>query len=151
LEEERLMQNKDGIQKGPQDHAEGQHGSKTHSKFLEQLHSTSNGAGKNGSNGGAPLPSDKNKAHHNSAHRLFEAREQHDEAEKNSEKTRLNREIERHHVPPGEPIENVVKVVPPQVLAKARPLEEVAKVIPPPKLEEILHPQKPAKIPPHSD
>ncbi len=116
------MQNKDGIQKGPQDHAEGQHGSKTHSKFLEQLHT--NGARKNGSNGEAPLPSEKHKAHHNSAHRLFETREQHDEAEKNSEKTRLNREIERHHVPPGELIENVMKIVPPQVLAKARPLDE---------------------------
>jgi hypothetical protein len=29
---------KEGRQKGPQDHAEGQHGSKTHSRFLEQLH-----------------------------------------------------------------------------------------------------------------
>ena len=143
------MQNRDGIQKGPQDHAEGQHGSKTHSKFLEQLHS-GNGTVRNGDNGDAVLPSDKHKAHHNSAHRLFEQREQHDEAEKNSEKTRLHREIERHHVPPGEPIETVVEVVPPQVLAKARPIEEVAKVIPPQKLEEILHPVKPAKIPPHS-
>ena len=29
---------KEGRQKGAQDHAEGQHGSKTHSRFLEQLH-----------------------------------------------------------------------------------------------------------------
>jgi hypothetical protein len=29
---------KEGRQKGPQDHAEGQHGSETHSRFLEQLH-----------------------------------------------------------------------------------------------------------------
>jgi hypothetical protein len=29
---------KEGRQKGPQDHAEGQHGSKTHARFLEQLH-----------------------------------------------------------------------------------------------------------------
>ena len=92
------MQNKDGVQKGPQDHAEGQHGSKTHSKFLEQL--------KNG-NGSAPAdsanglePTKKNPAHHNSAHRLFEQRQQHDEAEKNSEKTRLSREIERRHLDP---------------------------------------------------
>jgi hypothetical protein len=144
------MQNRDGIQKGPQDHAEGQHGSKTHSKFLEQLHNGSNGTRQNGTNGDAPLPSEKHKAHHNSAHRLFEAREQHDEAEKNSEKTRLNREIERHHVPLGEPIENVVKLVPPQVLAKARPIEEVAKVIPPEKLAEALNSGKPPKIPPRS-
>ncbi|HEV7837626.1 MAG TPA: hypothetical protein VGO75_06100 [Gemmatimonadaceae bacterium] len=94
------MQNKDGVQKGPQDHAEGQHGSKTHNKFLEQL--------KNGNaNGVTPEkpangvePSLKNPAHHNSAHRLFEQRQQHDEAEKNSEKTRLNREIERRHLDP---------------------------------------------------
>ena len=95
------MQNKDGVQKGPQDHAEGQHGSKTHSKFLEQL---KNGSG----NGNGTAPEDsanaaepkKNPAHHNAAHRLFEQRQQHDEAEKNSEKTRLNREIERRHLDP---------------------------------------------------
>ena len=29
---------KQGHQKGAQDHAEGQHGSRTHSRFLEQLH-----------------------------------------------------------------------------------------------------------------
>ena len=88
------MQNKDGIQKGPQDHAEGQHGSKTHSKFIEQLHS---------SNGTTEEVIDepqrpKNLAHHNAAHRLFEERQQHDAAERNSEKTRLNREIERRHL-----------------------------------------------------
>jgi hypothetical protein len=92
------MQNRDGVQKGPQDHAEGQHGSKTHSKFLEQLHT------------GIPTPPDeqdqtpldsrKNLAHHNAAHRLFEQRQQHDEAEKNSEKTRLHREVERRHLDP---------------------------------------------------
>jgi hypothetical protein len=94
------MQNRDGVQKGPQDHAEGQHGSKTHSKFLEQLHNGND-------NGNAPEPSPnpleprKNPAHHNAAHRLFEERAQHDEAEKNSEKTRLHREIERRHLDPN--------------------------------------------------
>ena len=29
--------------------------------------------------------------------RLFEGREQHDEADKNSEKTRLARDVQRHH------------------------------------------------------
>jgi hypothetical protein len=95
------MQNKDGVQKGPQDHAEGQHGSKTHEKFLEQL-KNGNGTG----NGTKPeasaneLEPKKHNAHHNAAHRLFEQRQQHDEAEKNSEKTRLNREIERRHLDP---------------------------------------------------
>jgi hypothetical protein len=93
------MQNKDGIQKGPQDHAEGQHGSKTHSKFLEQL-KNGNGATPEASANGVE-PSQKNPAHHNAAHRLFEQRQQHDEAEKNSEKTRLNREVERRHLDPN--------------------------------------------------
>jgi hypothetical protein len=93
------MQNKDGVQKGPQDHAEGQHGSKTHNKFLEQL-KTGNGNGTPPEASENGLPSKKNPAHHNSAHRLFEQRQQHDEAEKNSEKTRLNREIERRHLDP---------------------------------------------------
>jgi hypothetical protein len=90
------MQNRDGVQKGPQDHAEGQHGSKTHSKFLEQLHSSSNGAQAEEDLAGSEPP--KNPAHHNAAHRLFEQRQQHDEAEKNSEKTRLHREVERRHL-----------------------------------------------------
>jgi len=90
-EEASLMQNSEGVQKGPQDHAEGQHGSKTHSKFLEQLHSA------NGANGEAQIePTLKNPGHHNAVHRLTEDREQHDEAEKRSEKTRLHRAIERH-------------------------------------------------------
>ena len=93
------MQNRDGVQKGPQDHAEGQHGSKTHSKFIEQLHS-GNGSQPEESQNGAERP--KNLAHHNAAHRLFEDRQQHDAAEKNSEKTRLNREIERRRLDPDQ-------------------------------------------------
>ena len=93
------MQNRDGVQKGPQDHAEGQHGSKTRSKILEQLHSG------NGVKPAPPAPNpletpSKNGTHHTAAHRLFEERQQHDEAEKNSEKTRLHREIERRHLDP---------------------------------------------------
>jgi hypothetical protein len=88
------MQNKDGIQKGPQDHAEGQHGSKTHSKFIEQLHSHANGPA---AEPGAVVGHEPRHhiAHHNAEPRLFGDREQHDEAEKNSEKTRLHRELER--------------------------------------------------------
>ncbi|MDQ6769565.1 MAG: hypothetical protein M3Z54_06220 [Gemmatimonadota bacterium] len=91
------MQNRDGVQKGPQDHAEGQHGAKTRSKILEQLHSGNGAVKPNTPNGVEPH---KDLAHHNAAHRLFEERQQHDEAEKNSEKTRLNREIERRHLDP---------------------------------------------------
>lgn len=32
------MENRDGKQKGPQEHAEGQHGERTHARFLEQIH-----------------------------------------------------------------------------------------------------------------
>jgi len=83
------MQNKNGKQKGPQDHAEGEHGSKTRSKILEQLHS-----GK-----GAVQRPNNNGADHNGAHRLVEDRKQHDQGEKKSEKTRLNREVERGKIP----------------------------------------------------
>jgi hypothetical protein len=91
------MQNRDGVQKGPQDHAEGQHGTKTRTKILEQLQS---GNGVKPEPPPNPLDPTKTDAHHNSAHRLFEERQQHDEAEKNSEKTRLHREIERRHLDP---------------------------------------------------
>jgi len=94
------MQNRDGVQKGPQDHAEGQHGSKTRGKILEQLHS-GNGNGTVPEIPPDPLEPTKSIAHHNAAHRLFEARQQHDEAEKNSEKTRLHREVERRHLDPN--------------------------------------------------
>lgn len=98
------MQNRDGVQKGPQDHAEGQHGSKTRDKILEQLHSgNGNGAKSDTTPEAPPDPAQppKSPAHHNAAHRLFEERQQHDEAEKNSEKTRLNREVERRHLDPN--------------------------------------------------
>jgi len=32
------METRDGQQKGPQQHAEGQQGEKAHSRFLEQIH-----------------------------------------------------------------------------------------------------------------
>ena len=32
------METRDGRQKGPQEHAEGQHGEKAHARFLEELH-----------------------------------------------------------------------------------------------------------------
>jgi len=88
------MQNKDGIQKGPQDHAEGQHGSKTHSKFIEQLHSHANGAVTPDATPSGDEQSHRG-AHHNAPKRLFGDRQQHDAAEKRSEKTRLHRELER--------------------------------------------------------
>lgn len=81
------MQNSDGNQKGPQDHAEGGHGEKTRNKILEQLHS-----GNHRKNG-------KESHEHPGSHRLVAERKQHDAAEKRSEKTRLSRDIERHRLP----------------------------------------------------
>lgn len=82
-----------GKQKGAQAHAEGQHGEKTHGRFLEELHA-----------GGPEERSDveqRNRAQRDDhppdgEHRLFERRDQYDEAEMESEKNRLARDIERH-------------------------------------------------------
>jgi hypothetical protein len=75
---------KDGhIQKGAQAHAEGQHGEKTHKAFLESRktrtdeESATEGITERGSPYGATADDGR--------HRLSEDREQHDEAEKNSE------------------------------------------------------------------
>ena len=65
-----------GRQKGPQQHAEGQHGKKTHARFIEQLQE------------GRPRDRSERVEAHPGVQRLREDREQHDEAEKNSEKTR---------------------------------------------------------------
>ena len=71
-------------QKGPQVHAEGQHGAKTHARIIEQLHARP-----------AEEPLEKRvegkrrKAANEGKRRLVEDRQQHDEAEKNSERTRL--------------------------------------------------------------
>jgi hypothetical protein len=72
----------DGHIKGAAPHAEGQHGEKTHAEFLESRKgmtddSATEGTAERGSPYGA-TPSD-------GRHRLSEDREQHDEAEKNSE------------------------------------------------------------------
>jgi hypothetical protein len=71
-------------QKGAQAHAEGQQGEKTHARFLEQQQ------------GGTHRESREERAEHDrdlaskkGGRRLVEDREQHDEAEKNSEHTQL--------------------------------------------------------------
>jgi len=86
-----MAKSKDGHQQGGQEHAEGQHGDKTHSEFIEELHGKHGGSeesegapqGHNDSDVyGRPTPGN---------HRLQENREQHDEADKNSEANRLRR------------------------------------------------------------
>ena len=71
-------------QKGAQEHAEGQHGSKTHQHFLQNLQQKLE-----------PVDDNVIARDTKGKHRLFEDREQHDEADKNSEKTRLGLELER--------------------------------------------------------
>ena len=73
-------------QPGPQQHAEGMHGERTHSRFIEQLHE-----------GSAPRKATEG-ADVEGHHRLHQDREQHDEAEKNAEKVEAMREIRRGRV-----------------------------------------------------
>lgn len=75
-----------GNQKGAQRHAEGQQGPKTTRRQIEQLESGSSGET---ARQDAQHPAD-------GKHRLFEQREQHDEADLNSEKNRLSRDIAAH-------------------------------------------------------
>jgi hypothetical protein len=74
-------------QKGQQRHAEGMHGPKARARLLEQLES-----------GESREPRAAPSADHGTEgkHRLFEQREQHDEADRNSEKNRLSRDISAH-------------------------------------------------------
>ena len=73
------MGNRKIRQPGPQRHAEGQHGEKTHRRFIEQL-----------SEGGASAKSiDRHDV--DGHHRLHRDRHQHDEAEKSSEKVEAMR------------------------------------------------------------
>lgn len=101
-----------GNQKGAQQHAEGQHGDRT----LEALEQANNsdaaheGAAANKSQRAANDPNREGKRSELAAelheqmierggdgkHRLFEGREQIEEAEQRSEKTRLSRDANRH-------------------------------------------------------
>ena len=86
------MQNRDGRQKGAQEHAEGQQGAKAHSRFIESLHE-----------GSEPAPIELRTSSADGSHRLHEDHEQHDEAEKNSEKNRLEREVKRNRIDESSP------------------------------------------------
>ena len=72
---------------GPQYHAEGQHGSRTHRRFIEMLQES------------APTPDaapEQTETGPFEGHqRLHQDREQHDEAEKGSEKVEALKEIQR--------------------------------------------------------
>jgi hypothetical protein len=78
------MGKRDGQQKGPQQHAEGQHGARAHSRFIEEIQQPVDRDA-----GAASIP---NVMHSGEGkHRLEEDRQQHDEADKNSERNRQRR------------------------------------------------------------
>lgn len=99
-----------GKQKGAQQHAEGQHGEKARARFLEEINNDGEGSAnqgqraandphRGGSEAGIAEVHERELSafgEHDGRHRLVEQREQSDEAEKNSEKTRLSRDIDRH-------------------------------------------------------
>jgi hypothetical protein len=68
---------------GPQRHAEGDHGERTHRRFIEQLQE------------GVVVPKQTDGPPVEGHHRLHQDRQQHDEAEKTSEKVEAMREIRR--------------------------------------------------------
>ena len=80
-----------GDQKGPQQHAEGQHGDKTHDRLVEQRNE-----------GRSRERSEQGMNAQPGGHRLHEDREQHDEAEKNSEKNRLATDADRGKADPDD-------------------------------------------------
>ena len=77
-----------GEQKGPQVHAEGAHGDKTHRAILEQLR-----AGPHEEPVTVIKARKRAEAASQGKRRLVEARTQHDAAEKNSEQDRLHRDV----------------------------------------------------------
>ena len=88
-----------GEQQGATNHAPGLHGDKTTARLAE-ISQTSNP--EVGETGPRYDPSEiRTHDHADGKSRLFEDREQHDEADKNSEKTRLARDIDRHGHGPG--------------------------------------------------
>lgn len=83
-----------GNQAAAQKHAEGQHGQKT-IEFLQKQHVERSGTA---SRDGGPEYDPREIRQHDTPgkKRLFEDREQHDDADKLSEKTRLARDDDRH-------------------------------------------------------
>jgi hypothetical protein len=95
-----MGKNKDnnGVQQGPVDHANSLHGKKTLSRLNELTNSSDPERGRTGQQ----FDPEKTREHnHPGGNRLFEDRQQHDDADQQSEKTRLARDIERHHHGPG--------------------------------------------------
>lgn len=75
-------------QKGAQRHPEGGHGERTTAAIREQLQSR----GRNAGEGNAQDPAGTEHANRSGRHRIREDRQQHDAADRNSEKNRRRRE-----------------------------------------------------------
>jgi hypothetical protein len=88
-----------GKQQGAQKHAPSQHGEKTLSGLAE---TTNSGSPLEGRTGPGHDEAEIRRHDTKGRDRLFEDREQHDEADKNSEKTRLARDIDRHDHEPSD-------------------------------------------------
>lgn len=83
----------DGRQQGATPHAPSQQGEKTRNRQAEIAQSSDPAANRTGPR----HDPEEIRRHDNSGRdRLFEGREQHDEAVRNSEKTRLSRDLDRH-------------------------------------------------------
>lgn len=89
------MGNRKRRQPGPQRHAEGQHGQKTHTRFIEMLNDSDTSREARAKRAEGPPV----EGHH----RLRQDRRQHDEAEKGSEQVEAMREVQR-----GKADENVL-------------------------------------------
>ena len=83
-----------GKQQGAQAHAEGQHGERTHARFLEEVNSE--GEGQRAAEDRAFEAQARGRHPQDGKHELFEQRGQRDEAERNSEKNRLDADIGAH-------------------------------------------------------
>ena len=84
----------DGHQHEAADGASGRPGEKTHLKQSETLHSQQ--STKHSQSGPEHDPADIREHNDEGKDRLFEGRQQHDDAEKESERTRLSRDINKH-------------------------------------------------------
>ena len=84
------MGNRKPKQQGPQDHAEGDHGAKTRRHIAEQRQSRPPEEPEE-----EVLEKKRKDAAYAGKRRLVEDRQQHDEAEKNSERERLYRDVQR--------------------------------------------------------
>ncbi len=90
----------DGVQQGAVNHAPGQQGERTRARQAE----IARGSASTDEQTGPRHDPDEIRRHDTfGKDRLFEGRQQHDDAEKSSEKTRLPRDLDRHaHSPDDE-------------------------------------------------